>query len=78
MEGRKAVSVMLALALLVVGMGLLVWSVRRFAPSAITPQQAYEIQKEEIEGAARMAPPHPQPGKYQPPSGFQPAKGRGN
>ncbi|MCS6830649.1 MAG: hypothetical protein RMM08_02485 [Armatimonadota bacterium] len=62
----------LALLLAVAAVSGLVWSYRHFmAKPALTPQQAYELQREELEAIARST---VDPGvvkpKYQTPSGF--------
>ncbi|MCS7310287.1 MAG: hypothetical protein RMK92_01670 [Armatimonadota bacterium] len=62
----------LALLLAVAALGGLVWSYRHFvAKPALAPQQAYELQREELEAIARST---VDPGvvkpKYQLPPGF--------
>lgn len=62
------------LALIAAGaaIALLVWSYRHFMASpALTPQQAYELQREELEAIAHhtVDPGRVKP-KYQPPAGF--------
>ncbi|GBD00158.1 hypothetical protein HRbin17_02695 [bacterium HR17] len=72
MTPERFVKAVLIGAIALLAVGLLVWQVAVSSRPPVTPQEAAQIQRRELEALRRAAPAQAAPGKYQPPRGFVP------